>query len=174
MPRPQHLQLDHLPSRVTLVSSWSAYLGSQDANHIPKASQTIFPPWMESNMCSPFGTKCLSSVSDLPQMKVHWVPIVLPSFSLQRYSQPKPFLLEQCLGGGHLTEPTWMQGQICVWHPPLLPKLKCHTGNLRRTNEETWTVQWRLYVPSLFSFHGVTSPGSLVFFKDPNPGLTFL
>lgn len=53
--------LAHSP--VTLVSFLSTYLGSQDANHIPKASQTIFPPWMESNMCSPFGTKCLSSVS---------------------------------------------------------------------------------------------------------------
>lgn len=42
----------------------------------------------------------VSSVSDLPQMRVHWVPIVLPSFSLQRYSQPKPFLLEECQGGG--------------------------------------------------------------------------
>lgn len=109
------------PSRMTLISSWSAYLGSQDANHIPKASQTIFPPWMESNMCSPFGTKCLSSVSDLPQMTVHRVPIVLPSFSLQRYSQSKPFLLEQCRGRGHLTEPAWMQGQICFGTCPLSP-----------------------------------------------------
>lgn len=50
-------------SPVTLISFFSTHLGSQDANHIPKARQTIFPPWMESNMCSPFGTKCLSSVS---------------------------------------------------------------------------------------------------------------
>lgn len=107
-------------------------------------------------MCSPFGTKCLSSVSDLPQKRIHRVPIVLPSFSPQRYSQPKPFLLEECqAGGGHLTEPAWTQGQICVGHQPLLPKLKRHTGNLRRTNEETWTVSGDFMSPAFSLSVGV-------------------
>lgn len=143
-------------SPVTLISSWSASLGSQDANHIPKASQTIFPPWMESNMCSPFGTKCLSSVSDLPQTSVHWVPIVLPSFSLRGCSQPKPFLLGSGGGvgggGGHAVESAWTQGRISVWYLPLLPKLGCHTESLRKTSEDTWTIQWRLSVSSLPPF----------------------
>lgn len=42
-------------------------------------------------------------------------------------------------------------GANLFWHLSLIPKLKCHTGNLRKTNEETWMVQWRLYVPSFFT-----------------------
>lgn len=124
-------------------------------------------------MCSPFGTKCLSSVSDLPQTSVHWVPIVLPSFSLRRCSQPKPFLLGSGggVGGwgvGHAVESAWTQGRISVWYLPLLPKLGCHTGSLRKTSEDTWTIQWRLSVSSLPPFlRGYCPWFSGVFFIVP-------
>lgn len=68
---------------------------------------------------------------------------------------PNPSSWKSVRPGGHLTKPAWMQGQICVGHQPLLPKLKCHTGNLRRTNEETWTVSGDFMSPAFSLSVGV-------------------
>lgn len=71
-------------------------------------------------------------------------------------------------GVGHAVESAWTQGRISVWYLPLLPKLGCHTGSLRKTSEDTWTIQWRLSVSSLPPFlRGYCPWFSGVFFIVP-------
>jgi hypothetical protein len=149
--------LAHSP--VTLISFLSTHLGSQDANHIPKASQTIFLHWKASNMCSPFGTKRLSSVS--------------VTFHRQESTGLLLFCLPLLSRAAERRPPSQTAGQGCglrraagidteairrVWHLPLLPKLKCHIGNLRDTDGDMGTLDRSV---------GAAFPASLLFVSFP-------